>query len=119
MARLHLSQSAPDGGVSGYEMQRKIKGESFRIPTRFNTGIGGGRHQLRRVNESVRTRMVIQRLFTESIARQMQLPVVRIGDRERIHAVQPLEQAAYAPLLVAVGKHFGVGMSVKAVAAAF
>ena len=57
-----------------------------------------------------------QRLLAESIARQQHATRVVIGDRERKHAVQPLD-AGVTVFLVGVDDRFGVGMSLEPVAA--
>ncbi len=60
---------------------------------------------------------VIERLLAESVARQVQDPLVRVPQREREHAYEARERALDAPAFES-GKHdLGVGVAAPAGAA--
>ncbi len=71
------------------------------------------RLQLRRKQQStVGQKTIIERLLAQPVAREEQRFASGVPQRERKHAIEPLE-ASLAPLLPGVNDHFGIAASAK------
>ncbi len=86
-----------------------------RQPCRL-TGEREDRLDLRSEHQPARVLTQIQRLGSEAIAREQQLVLAAVPDREREDPIEAVEHA-HPPFLVAVHEHFAVGVRDELVAA--
>src|SRR5690606_4330062 len=70
------------------------------------------RLELRREDERAAVVEVIERLDTGSIAKELEPPLSRIPDRDREHAVDPIDEAV-APFEIGVQRDLGIGVGPK------
>ena len=92
-------------GGDGVEQQ--ISREAPKIERARHIGMLQQRSKLRAEHEHARAVVIVERLLAHSVARQQELPLRSIPEREGEHAVQ-VGHELFPVLLVGVHQHFGV-----------
>ena len=108
LARQYAAHVAEDRRVAGNIMEREIARDRQRVVLVTDPRQRGQRAQIGAVGEATRGGGVEQRLFAETVAREMQHARIAIENRQRVHAVDALEEPVDAPAVVPLRKHLGV-----------
>ena len=115
-ARVELANVAERGRRGRYVTNAEVGADEPGVGAGCTEAIVREGADLRREGELLRPGAQVERLHTEVIADQEELPARPIDQRKREHPLETLDQPLHPELLVPVSEHLGVGVAPEHVA---